>query len=78
MHRQHAGPAHAQVRLRFTPTALDIEVSDDGRGTGSVNGDGLGHGLIGMRERVTLYGGALQTGPGARGGFAIRAHIPIG
>jgi len=75
---KHAGPAHAQVRLRFTPTELDIEVSDDGRGTGSVNGDGLGHGLIGMRERVTLYGGALQTGPGARGGFAIRAHIPIG
>jgi signal transduction histidine kinase len=74
---KHAGPACAQVRLRYVPEALDIEVRDDGRGAGSLNGDGAGHGLIGMRERVALYGGQLETGPGERGGFRVRARIPL-
>ena len=56
---KHAGPAHAEVVLRYAPRALDVEVRDDGRGPSrSGNGDGAGHGLIGMRERVALYGGA--------------------
>jgi len=74
---KHAGPAHAEVRLRYEPRGLDVEVCDDGRGSGSTNGDGAGHGLIGMRERVALYGGSLATGPGEGGGFAIRAHLPL-
>jgi signal transduction histidine kinase len=73
---KHAGPAHAQVRLRFAAGALDVEVADDGRGV--VNGRGDGHGLIGMRERVALYGGSVTAGARAGGGFAVHAHLPIG
>jgi signal transduction histidine kinase len=74
---KHAGPARAVVLLRYAPRGLDVEVSDDGRGPAQVNGDGAGHGLIGMRERVALYGGALETGPREGGGFEIRAHLPL-
>ena len=73
---KHAGPAHARVRVHFAPGALDVEVADDGRGMS--NGGGDGHGLIGMRERVALYGGSLQTGARDGGGFAIHARLPIG
>jgi signal transduction histidine kinase len=75
---KHAGRARAEVRLRYAPRALDIEIRDDGRGSSHVNGDGAGHGLIGMRERVALYGGVLQTGPREGGGFEIRARLPLG
>jgi signal transduction histidine kinase len=74
---KHAGPARAEVVLRYAPHALDVEVRDDGRGRAHVNGDGAGHGLIGMRERVALYGGALETGARDGGGFAIQAHLPL-
>ena len=74
---KHAGPARAEVLVRYGPEALDIEVRDDGHGTSQANGDGTGHGLIGMRERVSLYGGELRTGPGNNGGFEIRARIPL-
>ena len=74
---KHAGPAHAEVVLRYGPRALDVEVRDDGRGAHRANGDGAGHGLIGMRERVALYGGALETGPREGGGFEIRARLPL-
>jgi signal transduction histidine kinase len=74
---KHAGAAQAEVLLRYEPRGLGVEVRDNGRGNGSANGDGAGHGLIGMRERVSLYGGALQTGPRDGGGFEIRAHLPL-
>lgn len=74
---KHAGPASAEVMLRFAPQALDVSVRDDGRGPAAANGDGAGHGLIGMRERVALYGGELSAGPGDGGGFEIRAHLPL-
>jgi signal transduction histidine kinase len=74
---KHAGPAHAEVRLRYLPSKLEVEVRDDGRGADSPNGDGAGHGLIGMRERVALYGGQIHTGPAAGGGFEIRAELPL-
>jgi signal transduction histidine kinase len=74
---KHAGPAHAEVVLRYAPRALDVEVRDDGRGPVRANGGGAGHGLIGMRERVALYGGALETGARDGGGFAIHAHLPL-
>ena len=74
---KHAGPAHAEVRLRYLPAALDVDVADDGMGAPHPNGDGAGHGLIGMRERVALYGGQLEAGPRDGGGFAVHAEIPL-
>jgi signal transduction histidine kinase len=74
---KHAGPARADVILRYTPRALHVEVRDDGRGQSPVNGDGAGHGLIGMRERVALYGGRLETGPREGGGFQVSAQLPL-
>ena len=74
---KHAGPAHAEVRLRWAPDALDVEISDDGRGSGEVNGASGGHGIAGMRERAALYGGTLDAGPGPGRGFTVRAHLPL-
>jgi signal transduction histidine kinase len=74
---KHAGPARAEVVLSYAASGLDIDVRDDGRGSGSTNGDGSGHGLIGMRERVALYGGTLKTGPRDGGGFQVHAHLPL-
>ena len=50
-------------------------MSDDGRGGG--DGGGSGHGLVGMRERVSVYGGELEAGPQAGGGFRLRATLPV-
>jgi len=72
--RKHAGPARASVAVRYAPEALELEVTDDGRA--GANGGG-GHGLIGMRERVALYGGQLDAGPRPHGGFTIHAHLPL-
>jgi signal transduction histidine kinase len=77
--RKHAGPATAQVRLRYGAHALDVEVVDDGRGSSAWragNGSG-GNGLIGMRERVALFGGHLAVGPRLDGGFRVAAHLPL-
>jgi signal transduction histidine kinase len=76
---KHAGSsASAQVRLAYEPDALVIEVTDDGRGAvTSLFGAGAGHGLIGMRERVAIYGGALTAGPRPGGGYRVRASLPI-
>jgi signal transduction histidine kinase len=71
---RHSGGAAARVLLRYEPEALEVEVVDDGRGPND-DGDG-GHGLIGMRERVQLFGGELTTGPAPGGGFAVRARLP--
>jgi signal transduction histidine kinase len=71
---KYAGPARAWVRVLWSDDALRIEVENDGRDAGS----GKGHGQAGMRERVGLYGGRLETGPRAGGGYVVRAYLPIG
>jgi signal transduction histidine kinase len=75
---RHAGAHRACVDLRFEGDALVVEVTDDGRGvTGRAPGEGAGHGLVGMRERVALVGGELAAGPGPDGGFVVRARLPL-
>lgn len=71
---KHAGPARARVTLRYRTRELEIEIADDGRGE---NGHEPGHGLVGMRERVMLYGGTLRTGPAEHGGYSVRARLPL-
>jgi signal transduction histidine kinase len=72
---RHAGDARATVDLRYGRDSLELEIADDGAGeTATAVG---GHGLIGMRERVALYGGRLETGQRAGGGFAVRVVLPL-
>ncbi|GLZ15367.1 two-component sensor histidine kinase [Actinomadura sp. NBRC 104425] len=74
---KHGGPhATARVRLRYGADALEIEVTDDGRGAAAAD-DGRGHGLAGMRERVAVYGGHVRAGPRPGGGFEVVAKIPL-
>jgi signal transduction histidine kinase len=77
---KHAGQVPVDVTLRYEPQRLDIEVTDDGPtdGTRPTNGQDSGNrGLVGMRERVSLYGGSLHTGPRPGGGFSVRATLPF-
>jgi signal transduction histidine kinase len=74
---KHAGPTDAEVNVRWSTDALELEVTDAGRGaTVPVTGPG-GHGIDGMRERAKLHGGSLDAGPGPGGGFIVRARIPL-
>ncbi len=74
---KHAADAHARVVLRYGGQALDVEVMDDGPGPLPDGTDAGGRGLIGMRERVELFGGSLETGARPGGGFVVRARIPV-
>ena len=73
---RHAGAGRAGVAVRYGEAQLEIEVVDDGRGP-AANGQGTGHGLVGMRERVAMFGGRLETGPSAPHGFRVHAVLPI-
>jgi signal transduction histidine kinase len=74
---RHAAPATATVVIRYDDNGgVVVEVTDDGHGTGSKRGDGSGHGLAGMRERVSLLGGELSAGPRAGGGYQVVARLP--
>jgi signal transduction histidine kinase len=72
---KHAGAAHARVSLQYDEAGVGIEVADDGRGPAPTTDPG--HGLVGMRERVALFGGTLETAPRPGGGFVVRARLPI-
>lgn len=77
---KHGGKAEAHVTIRYTPDTLEIEVADNGRGAAAPllsTPDGGGHGLIGMKERVGLFGGVLEAGPVLTGGYRVFARMPI-
>lgn len=75
---KHAGSAHAHVVLTYTATALEIEVTDSGRGSALEHGETGGRGIPGMRERVSMFGGDLAVGPRPEGGFRVWAKLPFG
>ena len=76
---KHAGPVPTEVVVRYRDRELEIEVTDRGPATFTAREGlaGSGHGLIGMRERVALYGGQLDVGPVPGGGFVVRASLPL-
>jgi signal transduction histidine kinase len=75
---KHAHPTEVTVTLSFRgPDGLEVEVVDDGRPAGD-GAYAAGHGLVGMRERVALLGGELETGPRPGGGFRVAARLPVG
>jgi signal transduction histidine kinase len=74
---KHAGDATALVHVRYGDDALELEIIDDGPGATAPVTMGGGHGLAGMRERVALYGGRIDTGHKASGGFRVRVLLPV-
>ena len=79
---KHAGQAPASVRLEYRGGELVITVTDDGGGTGGPDRGGggagtQGRGLLGLRERLAVYGGELSAGPRPGGGWRLRARIPL-
>jgi signal transduction histidine kinase len=72
---KYAGPAHAWVAVHWQDGQLELEIANDGRTDGDASGSG--HGLTGMRERVSLYGGEIESGPRDGGGYVVRARLPI-
>jgi signal transduction histidine kinase len=73
---KHADASRADVAVRYADGELAIEIRDDGSGA-EANGETGGHGLIGMRERVGMFGGDLVVGPAGGGGFAVAARFPL-
>jgi signal transduction histidine kinase len=73
---KHAHAADADVTVRYRPDGLEVEVRDDG--VGGAASDGLGHGLVGIRERVKIYGGEMTAGSENGSGFVLRARLPLG
>ncbi|HLT85433.1 MAG TPA: histidine kinase [Phototrophicaceae bacterium] len=74
---KHGGPsASATVLLQWAPQRIVVQVDDTGRGAAAAS-DGAGHGLLGMHERVTLFGGTLEAGAKPGGGYRVRADIPL-
>jgi signal transduction histidine kinase len=75
---KHAGPdPSVTVLVQWMPSALALEVSDDGRGATAAASDGRGQGLVGMRERAAMFGGSVSAAPRAGGGFRVRVDLPL-
>ena len=72
---KHAQASDAGVIVRYRPDEVEIEVRDNGNG--NVTSDGLGHGLVGIRERVKIYGGEMSAHPEPEGGFVLSTRLPI-
>lgn len=74
---KHAAGATATVRISYGAELLRVEVTDTGGTPGASAATGNGHGLIGLRERLAVYGGTLHTGPRLTGGYRVTAQIPL-
>ena len=74
---KHARATRVAVTLRYAPDELRIEVLDDGPGVAVTTSNGHGHGLVGIRERVKIYGGEMSAGVGPAGGFLLSARLPV-
>jgi signal transduction histidine kinase len=72
---KHAHATHADVTIRYSPDELELEVVDDGKDPATSNGHG--HGLVGIRERVNIYGGEMSAGAAQAGGFILSARLPV-
>jgi signal transduction histidine kinase len=72
---KHARASHADVTVRYRPGKLEVEVVDDGVGAATRNG--VGYGLVGIRERVKIYGGEMSAGAAPGGGFKLTARLPV-
>ena len=75
---KYARASRADVTLRYAPDGLEIEVRDDGDGGGAAGGNGTGYGLVGIRERVKIFGGEMTAGAAPQGGFVVDARLPLG
>ena len=74
---KHARARRVDIRIHYSPTMLALDVRDDGASGGVDPASSSGHGLIGMRERVALFGGQLRAGRDPAGGFSVHARLPI-
>lgn len=74
---KHADASRVEVAVDYAAGALTLTVTDNGIGAAATDSTGAGHGLIGMRERVGLFGGDLTTGSSSLGGFTVRATLPV-
>jgi signal transduction histidine kinase len=73
---KHARATHADVEVRYDPGELSVEIRDDGHG--AAVDEGHGYGLIGIRERVKVYGGEMTAETASGGGFVLHARLPVG
>ena len=74
---KHARAHRVDIRVRYSETMLALDIRDDGAGDGGDPASSSGHGLIGMRERVALFGGKLHAGRNRAGGFSVHARLPL-
>jgi signal transduction histidine kinase len=72
---KHARASHADVTVHYRPDELEVTVVDDG--AGAATSDGLGHGLVGIRERVKIYGGEMTARTAPEGGFILSARLAV-
>jgi signal transduction histidine kinase len=72
---KHAGATRADITVRYGPEELQVEVLDDG--VGPTASDGLGRGIMGIRERVKIYRGEMAAGAGPDGGFLLNVRLPV-
>ncbi|MFF6786285.1 histidine kinase [Streptomyces sp. NPDC012510] len=75
---KHASGARVEVTVDHTPHAVHVEITDTGGSPTPAAASGTGRGLLGLRERLSVYGGTLQTGSRPTGGYRVRAVVPLG